>query len=403
MAFAANVPSLNRVIAVLRRVKERIEASCARLGLTYPWWIPAYSTMAFLAISIAAFAQRASATGSPVLVLALVLTLAPTAVWTVMGWLAPPWIEAIAVSTAVALYLTHPVQPDLAPLLCLLVAGEIAATMKLWIAMLIATADIGILLVASATGHLESAALYVIGVVLGADVGIALRWQMRALAAERANTAIVREQAMLAERQRLAREVHDVIGHSLSINLLHVTAARHALQQHNDIADAVESLAEAERVGRTAMGDLRRTVSVLSAEVSEKQPLPGITDIPALIEQCRFAGLDVTYSRSGEFKDVGDVTSLGVYRILQESLANIAKHAPTSSATVALDASPDGLHLAVRNTLRDGQRPSPGDGTGLTGMAARATQMGAELRAGVDGDTWLVDVVVPLGTRLATR
>jgi hypothetical protein len=70
---------------------------------------------------------------------------------------------------------------------------------------------------------------------------------------------------------------------------------------------------------------------------------------------------------------------------------------------VALDASPDGLHLAVRNTLRDGQRPSPGDGTGLTGMAARATQMGAELRAGVDGDTWLVDVVVPLGTRLATR
>jgi signal transduction histidine kinase len=400
MAFAANVPSLNRVIAVLRRVKERIEASCARLGLTYPWWIPAYSTMAFLAISIAAFAQRASATGSPVLVLALVLTLAPTAVWTVMGWLAPPWIEAIAVSTAVALYLTHPVQPDLAPLLCLLVAGEIAATMKLWIAMLIATADIGILLIASATGHLESAALYVIGVVLGADVGIALRWQMRALAAERANTAIVREQAMLAERQRLAREVHDVIGHSLSINLLHVTAARHALQQHNDIADAVESLAEAERVGRTAMGDLRRTVSVLSAEVSEKQPLP---DIPALIEQCRFAGLDVTYSRSGEFKDVGDVTSLGVYRILQESLANIAKHAPTSSATVALDASPDGLHLAVRNTLRDGQRPSPGDGTGLTGMAARATQMGAELRAGVDGDTWLVDVVVPLGTRLATR
>ena len=55
---------------------------------------------------------------------------------------------------------------------------------------------------------------------------------------------------MLAERQRLAREVHDVVGHSFSINLLHVTAARHALQQHGDIADAVESLTEAERVGR---------------------------------------------------------------------------------------------------------------------------------------------------------
>lgn len=403
MAPAANVPSVNCVIAVLRRTKERIELSCERLGLTYPWWIPAYSTVAFLAISVAAFAQRASVAGSPVIIVALVLTLLPTAIWTVRGWLMPPWFEAIAVSTAVALYLVHPVQPDLAPLLCLLVAGEIAATMRLWIALLIATADIGILVVAAATGHLESAALYVIGVILGADVGIALRWQMRALAAERANTAIVREQAMLAERQRLAREVHDVIGHSLSINLLHVTAARHALQQHGDITDAVESLAEAERVGRTAMGDLRRTVSVLSSEASEKQPLPGIADIPALIEQCRFAGLDVRYSCSGELDDVGDVTSLGVYRILQESLANIAKHAPTASATVELAAAPDGLHLAVRITLPAGHRPSPGGGTGLSGMAARAAQLGAELHTGADGDGWLVDLVMPLGTRMATR
>jgi signal transduction histidine kinase len=295
------------VISLLRRAKERIEASCERIGLTYPWWIPAYSTMAFLAISIAAFAQRGSDTGSPVIIAALVLTLGPTAIWTMRGWLVPPWVEAIAVSIAVALYLTHPVQPDMAPLLCLLVAGEIAATSKLWVAMLVATADVGILAVASATGHLQSAALYVIGVILGADVGIALRWQMRALAAERANTAIVREQAMLAERQRLAREVHDVIGHSLSINLLHVTAARHALQQHNDVADAVESLQEAERVGRTAMGDLRRTVSVLSSESSDTQPLPGIQDIPALIEQSRVAGLDVSHERTGECPDLGDV------------------------------------------------------------------------------------------------
>jgi signal transduction histidine kinase len=392
------------VIAVLRRVKVRIEASCERLGLTYPWWIPAYSTMAFLAISIAAFAQRGDAAGSPVIVVALVLTLAPTAIWTVKGWLAPPWSEAIAVSSAVALYLTHPVQPDLAPLLCLLVAGEIAATMKLWVAMFFATADIGILVVASSTGHLESVALYVIGVILGADVGVALRWQMRALAAERANTAIVREQAMLAERQRLAREVHDVIGHSLSINLLHVTAARHALQQHNDVSDAIESLAEAERVGRTAMGDLRRTVAVLSSATSDKQPLPGIADIPALIEQCRFAGLDVQYSGTGDIDDVGDVMSLGVYRILQESLANIAKHAPTSSATVRLTASAGGLHLAVRNTLPAGTSRSPAEGgTGLSGMAARAEQMGADLHTGVDGDGWLVDLVVPLGSRMVSR
>jgi signal transduction histidine kinase len=191
--------------------------------------------------------------------------------------------------------------------------------------------------------------------------------------------------------------------HSLSINLLHVTAARHALQRHSDIDDAVESLAEAERVGRTAMSDLRRTVSVLSSEASEKQPLPGIPDIPALIEQSRVAGLDVSHERTGECPDLGDVCSLGVYRILQESLANIAKHAPTSSATVRLAGRPDGVHLWVRNTLPSGRPPSVTHGSGLAGMAARASQMGGQLHAGVDGDSWLVDLVVPIESRMVTQ
>lgn len=403
MRTAAILPTVSCVIAVLRQVQERIERSCERLGLSYPWWIPAYATVACIGITVAAFAQRGAAAGSPAAIAALALTLAPTLIWAGRGWLVPPWVEAIATSTAVALYLTHPVEPDVAPLLLLIVAGEIAATMQLWVAMLVAVADIVVLVVAAQTGHLNSAPLYVIGVVLGADVGVALRWQMRALAAEKANTAIVREQAMLAERQRLAREVHDVIGHSLSINLLHVTAARHALQRHADIADAVESLAEAERVGRTAMTDLRRTVSVLSSGGTETQALPGIGDIPALIDECRAAGLAVRYEASGESAELSDVASLGVYRILQESLANIAKHAPTSSATVALAAAPHGLRMSVRNTLPPGTGVSADGGTGLSGMAARAEQIGARLRAGVDGESWLVDLVVPLETGMLAR
>jgi signal transduction histidine kinase len=403
MVISEIVPTVRGVIALLRRLQGRIELSCERLGLSYPWWIPAYSTVAFIAIAIASFVQRGSSAGSPVIIAALVLTLFPTLVWATTGWMCPPWIESIALSAAVALYLTHPVQPDLAPLLCLLVAGEIAATTRLWIALLVATANIGILLVAAGTGHLESAALYIIGVILGADVGIALRWQMRALAAEKANTSIAREQAMLAERQRLAREVHDVIGHSLSINLLHVTAARHALQQHGDIADAIESLTEAEQVGRSAMTDLRRTVSVLSSGAAETQALPGIADISALIDECRSAGLDVRYEHSDLSAELSDVASLGIFRIVQESLANIAKHAPTSSASVALAADPDGLHLSVRNTLPAGRPESVGDGIGLTGMATRAEQMGAELRAGVDADCWLVDLILPVETRVVAR
>jgi signal transduction histidine kinase len=389
------------VLALLGRVQDRIEASCERLGLSYPWWIPAYSTMATIVITFIAFGQRGSHVASPAIIVALVLTLIPVLVWMGSSWLFPPWFEAVSTSTAVALYLTHPVGPDFAPLLLLIVAGEVAATLGFWPGVVAAGADITILVVAGQVGHLDAAALYIVGVVLGADVGIALRWQMRALAAERANRASAEEQATLAERQRIAREVHDVVGHSLSINLLHVTAARHALQQHHDIADAVESLTEAERVGRTAMADLRRTVSVLSTGPSEHQALPGVADLPALIEASCTAGIDVRYEHSGEYVDLGDATSLGVYRIVQECLANIAKHAPTASAVVTFTSTADELHLCVRNTLPTGAPTSLGGGKGVPGMAARAAQLGAELRTGVDGDCWLVDLVVPTGSRVA--
>ncbi|HJQ42674.1 MAG TPA: histidine kinase [Jatrophihabitantaceae bacterium] len=384
------------MIVVLRRVQERIERSCERLGLAYPWWIPAYSTLAVIVISAVAFGQRSDALSAPVIIAALALTLLPVAVWGRFGWLVPPWAEALFTAVAVSLYLTQPAAPDFAPLLFLISAGEIAATMSFWFGMAAATMNIGVLVVAANAGHLQSLSLYIVGVILGADVGIALRWQMRALAAERDNTAIASEQAMLAERQRLAREVHDVVGHSLSINLLHVTAARHALQRHADIDDAVESLVEAERVGRAAMGDLRRTVSVLSSEPSGTQPLPGIDDVSALIEQSRAAGLDVRFERTGECRTADDAAGLGVYRIVQESLANIAKHAPTATAAVSLAADGRALRLCVRNTLPNGSPNPNGHGTGLPGMAARAEQMGAQLRTGVDGEHWLVDLVLPV-------
>jgi signal transduction histidine kinase len=401
MALCPIVLTVRDVLDVLLRVQDRIERSCARLGLTYPWWIPAYSTLAAITITVVAFAQRGSDALSPAIVGALVLSLSPVLLWLFTSWLMLPVIEAAVLSAAVALYLTQPVTPDFAPLLFLIVAGEVAATMGFWWAMGVAGINIAILAIGAQVGDLQNVALYIVGVVLGADVGIALRWQMRALSAERANTAIAQEQAMLAERQRIAREVHDVVGHSLSINLLHVTAARHALQQHGDVTDAVESLVEAERVGRAAMGDLRRTVSVLSSGPSDTQPLPGIEDVDGLIDQCRTAGMNLRYERIGECADVGDATSIGIYRITQECLANIAKHAPSAAATVLLDTTGARVHLSVRNALPAGQPPAATQGgSGLPGMAARAEQIGAELRAGVDGSDWLVDVVVPTGSPL---
>lgn len=389
-------------VRLLGLLKARIERSCERLGVNYPWWIPAYSTLACVVITLIAYFQRGSLHSDPAVIAALALSVVPIFIWIGTGLILPHGIEAVITTAAVGLYLVHPVTPDFAALLLMIVVGEVAATSRLTVAVIIATLDVTVLIVAASVHHLQSAPLFVAGIVLGLDVGIALRWQMRALTAERANTAMVRQQARLDERQRIAREVHDVVGHSLSINLLHVTAARHALQQHADIADAIESLVEAEQVGRAAMGDLRRTVAVLGADGSggpdgsvEVRPLPGLDDIPDLIERSCSAGLDVRYDCDTSGAVVGGTAGLGLYRIVQESLANVAKHAPTAEVQVALTNGPDALRLSVRNTLPTGVAPGPGDGSGLAGMAARAQQLGGVLQAGVDGEYWIVDLTVP--------
>ncbi|ONF61744.1 sensor histidine kinase, partial [Amycolatopsis keratiniphila] len=120
------------------------------------------------------------------------------------------------------------------------------------------------------------------------------------------------------ERQRIAREVHDVVGHSLSITLLHLTGARHALQQDRDVDEAIEALTEAEQVGRAAMADIRRTVGLLADSPSGSAPLPGVEDIATLVERTRSAGLAVRYTQEGDLGRVGASEGLGLYRIVQE-------------------------------------------------------------------------------------
>ena len=372
-----------------------MERSCARLGVSYPWWIPAYSTLAALVLNALAYAQRGVLHPAPLAALAALLALGPVLVWIVSGRLLPPWLESITTAAAVMLYLTQPVSPDFAPLLLMVLAGEIGATVRPLLALGISVMYSLVLIGAAETGQLQSAPLYVVGVILGVDVGITLRWQMRALTAERANSVIAGEQAALAERQRLAREIHDIVGHSLSITLLHVTAARHALQRHADLDDAISSLTEAETVGRAAMGELRRTVAVIGSPAAATQPLPGLADIPELIEGSRLAGLDVRFENSATGAKISDAASLGLYRIAQESLANIAKHAPAAVVEVRLTQDSAGTCLVLRNTLPARPHTSGPPGAGLEGMHARAQHMGAQLRAGAHGDQWVVEFTLP--------
>lgn len=373
-----------------------MERSCARLGVNYPWWIPAYSTLAAMVLNAIAYAQRGILHPTPQVAIAALLALGPVLVWIVSGRLLSPWLESITAAAAVVLYLTQPVSPDFAPLLLMVLAGEIGATLRPLPALGISVLYSLVLIVAAETGQLQSAPLYVVCVILGVDVGITLRWQMRALTAERRNSVIAGEQAALAERQRLAREIHDIVGHSLSITLLHVTAARHALQRHADLDDAISSLTEAETVGRAAMGELRRTVAVIGSPAAATQPLPGLADIPELIEGSRHAGLDIRFENSATGAEISDAAGLGLYRIAQESLANIAKHtAPDAVVHVRLAQDGTGTRLSVRNPLPGGPRTGGQAGKGLEGMHARAQHMGAQLRAGALGDEWVVELTLP--------
>jgi signal transduction histidine kinase len=215
------------------------------------------------------------------------------------------------------------------------------------------------------------------------------------------------EHAAADERRRIAREVHDVIAHSLSVTLLHVTGARRALQLDRDVDDAVEALELAEQLGRQAMADIRRTVGLLDqgpqgpAKAAQTAPEPGIDDIGVLVQDFAKAGLAVTLHVDGPTNRVSAAVGLALYRITQESLANIAKHAPDSRCSVVLDISASSARLAVNNQLPAAvaaAESSEGlsEGRGLRGMRQRVELLGGAIEVGPCHDGWSVHAEIPL-------
>jgi signal transduction histidine kinase len=211
------------------------------------------------------------------------------------------------------------------------------------------------------------------------------------------------EHAAADERRRIAREVHDVIAHSLSVTLLHVTGARRALQQDRDVDDAVEALELAEQLGRQAMADIRRTVGLLDVgpqgptKAAQTTPEPGIDDISVLVEDFAKAGLAVALRVDGATSRVSAAVGLALYRITQESLANIAKHAPDSRSSVVLDISAASARLAVNNQLPAAVAAAESsEGRGLRGMRQRVELLGGAIEVGPSHEGWSVNAEIPL-------
>ncbi|GAB2487273.1 sensor histidine kinase [Jatrophihabitans fulvus] len=198
--------------------------------------------------------------------------------------------------------------------------------------------------------------------------------------------------AQAEERARIARELHDVIAHSLTVSLLHVSSARVALV--DDPADADRALAEAERLGRASLDEVRHAVGTLRARGASDPtaPLPGSTDLPDLVAGFRRAGADVSATVEGDLESLPATVGLAAYRIVQEALTNAAKHAPGRPVTLRVDATDRSVGLLVDSE----GRPGDGTGLGLVGMRERAESVGGTCEAGPGGPGWRVRASLPV-------
>jgi signal transduction histidine kinase len=190
--------------------------------------------------------------------------------------------------------------------------------------------------------------------------------------------------AAAAERARIAREIHDVVAHNVSVMVVQADGASYALA--SDPVRAKEALAAISATGRQALAEMRRLLGVLRREenvaTQERAPQPGVGELGELLDQARLAGLPVSFTVEGIPQPLPSGTALAAYRIVQESLTNTRKHAgPVASASVVLRYSPDALVLTISDDGRGAAAPD-GTGHGLTGMRERVALYGGSVAAG---------------------
>lgn len=220
-----------------------------------------------------------------------------------------------------------------------------------------------------------------------------------------------RERAVLArERARMARELHDVVAHSVSLMVVQVGAARMALADGGPtcLATARGQLLGAEQTGRSALDELRRLLGVLrdpdphlpssssdpAAGFASTEPLPSLADVAGLVDDFRRTGLDVRRSEGVAQEDLDRGLGLTAYRVVHEGLTNALKHAPDSEVSVDVGQIADRLRIEVSD--RGGTHVAgPGTGFGLLGLRERVALYGGDLQAGPTDKGWRLVVELP--------
>jgi len=232
-----------------------------------------------------------------------------------------------------------------------------------------------------------------VAVAVGWGMYIGSRRELLATLRERAETAESEQaarvaQARTAERSRIAREMHDVLAHRISMVTMHAGA----LSYRDDLEpeQVRETAGIIQENSHQALVELRQVLGVLredSGDADPERPQPSAVDLAGLVDDARDAGMNVS-ADLGPVDSIPDLLGRTAYRVVQEGLTNARKHAPDTLVTVALAGGPDdGLSIAVRNPIRIGSSLDvPSSGLGLMGLAERATLAGGRLRHEVTGD-----------------
>lgn len=190
----------------------------------------------------------------------------------------------------------------------------------------------------------------------------------------------VADRAVAAERRRIARELHDVIAHSLSVMVVQAGAARDLLDTDPDRVGP--ALDEIQRAGRSALGETGRLLGLLREDAGgDLDPQPTAADLPRLVESFGVAGLHVTLTMTGPTEGLPAGVDLSVFRIVEEGLTNALKHAPGSAVAVTYSRGAHGVQVDLANATSNGSREMVSSGQGLVGMRERVAVFGGSLDA----------------------
>jgi signal transduction histidine kinase len=234
-----------------------------------------------------------------------------------------------------------------------------------------------------------NAILFSLPIILGYGV----RTRRAYVAQLHEQSRLLAREAAASERTAMARELHDVIAHSVSVMVLQATAGQRVAGR--DPGSSAKAFGVIEQTGRDALADLRRVMGVLGADTAALAPQPSLLQLDALVANVRETGLSVQVSIDGAQRTLAPGVELSAYRIVQESLTNVLRHAGATTAVIALRYGMTDLVVEVSDNGRNGHTTA-GNGRGLAGMRERVTLLNGEFHAGPSSEGFNVSARFPL-------